>query len=384
MLKRLLALAISAAFLVSCGDDDGGTPSVSSADKQEVVDNYADIVYATYSDALSTAEDLEDAIDALIANSSEANLTAAKEAWLEAREPYGQSEVFRFYGGPIDDEEGPEGQLNAWPLDEAFIDYVEDDANTGIIQNPENFPTINKELIAAQNENGSETNISSGYHAIEFLLWGQDLSEGAGGGERPATDFNEENCTGGNCDRRNDYLKAAVELLIDDLQFLVDQWAPNGEYRVAFTAESNVDDAIANIFAGMGELSVGELAGERMTVAYENKSKEDEHSCFSDNTHRDIVTNALGIKNVYFGAYKRVDGTTVSGPGLNSLVEVLDADLNASLEENLEASVDAAELIEAPFDQEFLNDEGRVRIKTTIDLLKAQGPKITEAAALLL
>lgn len=381
MKYKLLIGALAAGFLISCSDDDE-TPSVSSTEKQEVIENYANIVYATYSDALSTAGDLSTAIDEFVADPTETKLEAAKNAWLKAREPYGQSEVFRFYGGPIDDEDGPEGQLNAWPLDEAYIDYVEGGGTNSIIQDEVTFPTINKELIANQNEAGSETNVSSGYHAIEFLLWGQDLSDGPGGGERPATDYDVDNCTGQNCERRATYLKAVVELLIDDLQYLVSEWAPNGAYRATFTASENIDSSLEGILAGMGKLSKGELAGERMFVAYDEKSKEDEHSCFSDNTHRDIVTNALGIKNVYFGSYTRVDGTKVSGAGVNTLVTKLNADLNSELEALLTSSVDATEEIQAPFDQEFLNDAGRTRIETAIDLLRKQGDKVAEVSGL--
>ena len=62
-------------------------------------------------------------------------LVPARKAWLAAREPYGQTEAFRFYGGPIDDAKGPEGRINAWPLDEAYIDSVKGKAGSGIINN---------------------------------------------------------------------------------------------------------------------------------------------------------------------------------------------------------------------------------------------------------
>ena len=70
----------------------------------------------------------------------------------------------------------------------------------------------------------------------------------------------------------------------------------------------------------MGSLSLGELAGERMKVALEANSYEDEHDCFSDNTHNSHYYNALGIQNVYTGSYKRVDGTELSGASLADLL----------------------------------------------------------------
>src|SRR5690606_29119095 len=88
----------------------------------DVLTSYADIALAGYEDALATAKALDAAIDALIATPSEATLAAAKTAWIAARVPYQQTEAFRF-GNPIVDEW--EGRVNAWPLDEGLIDYVD-------------------------------------------------------------------------------------------------------------------------------------------------------------------------------------------------------------------------------------------------------------------
>ena len=88
----------------------------------DVLATYADIALAGYEDSLITAKALDAAIDALIANPSEETLTAAREAWKAARIPYQQTEAFRF-GNPIVDEW--EGRVNAWPLDEGLIDYVD-------------------------------------------------------------------------------------------------------------------------------------------------------------------------------------------------------------------------------------------------------------------
>jgi len=387
-MRKILSTTLILLALYACDNNESEKPDITEK-KKEVVENYAKIVYANYTDAYNTAEVLKDKIDDLIANPSEENLEAAKEAWLDAREPYGQTEAFRFYGGPIDDEDGPEGQLNAWPLDESYIDYVEGNANGGgdnvnvnIIGDPDNFPTIDKELIVSQNENGGETNISSGYHAIEFLLWGQDKSTGPGGGERPYTDYlNNQDCTNGNCDRRAEYLLAVTELLLDDLQSLVDEWKPTGSYRTFFTSNAEIDNSLEKMLTGIGKLSKGELAGERMFVAWDEKSKEDEHSCFSDNTHRDIVNNAKGIYNVYTGSYTKTDGMKIDGAGIEDLVDLENPDLNDETLELLNSSLAAVQAIQAPFDQEFLEEPGRTRIKTAIDLLRDLGDKIAEASA---
>ncbi|MCA9836205.1 MAG: hypothetical protein KC422_04800 [Trueperaceae bacterium] len=326
--------------------------------KQAALQTYADIVFATYQDSLMLAKDLQSAIKDFLAAPSEPGLQTARNAWLAAREPYGQSEAFRFYGGPIDDAEGPEGLINAWPLDEAYIDYVEGTANSGIINNVSDYPEITKNLLSSLNEQGAEENISAGYHAIEFLLWGQDFSAD-GPGNRPYSDYT----TAPNAARRAAYLQAATDLLIDNLSYLTEAWNPatSDNYRHEFLA-LDPDVALTNMLTSLGVLSKSELAGERIFTAFDNQDQEDEHSCFSDNTHRDIVTNFLGIKNVYTGSYTRVDGSVVSGSSLSDVVASLDPDLNAAVLANLGAAETQAKALPAPFDQAIIKSETRPQI----------------------
>ena len=304
-------LAAAALTLTACGGDDE-PPGASDELIAEVVEHYADGVHTSYERSLDSAQAMQTAIQAFLGDPAPATLEAAKRAWLNARDDYGQTEAYRFYGGPIDNEEdGPEGQINAWPMDESYVDYVEGAPGSGIVNMVDEYPQITAELLAELNEAGGETNISTGWHAIEFLLWGQDLNS-AGPGSRPFEDYTVHP----NADRRGAYLAVVTQLLIDDLQSLVDAWAPgsSGNYRAEFLA-LDPNDALTNIITGIGELSRGELAGERMTVAYEERSQEDEHSCFSDNTVKDIIANARGIQNVWLGDYG-----ALRGPGLADLV----------------------------------------------------------------
>ncbi len=344
--------------------------------KQAVVDHYAEGVYASYEASLASATEMDSAIDAFVAGPTDETLDAAKESWLAARADYGLTEAFRFYGGPIDNEEdGPEGFINAWPLDEAYIDYVDGDETAGIINDPDTYPTIDAELLMSLNEQGGEANISTGWHAIEFLLWGQDLSDD-GPGSRPVTDYT----TADNADRRATYLTVASDLLIEHLTGLVDAWAPGADnFRAEFVALAP-DEALSHIITGIGELTRGELAGERMYVAYSERSQEDEHSCFSDNTTADLIGNATGIADVLTGSYSGADG-----PGLLSLFEAADEESAGGLRDSLDASLDALEAIPAPFDQHLVDgvpddDPGRASILTAIDALEAQASALVVAA----
>ena len=345
--------------------------------KRAVLATYADIGAAMYADALAGARGIQQAVAALIEAPSEATLTAARQAWLAAREFYGQTEAFRFYGGPIDDDQGPEGQINAWPLDEAYVDYVQGKPKAGMVNNPK--VKISKAALIKANERGGEENISAGWHAIEFLLWGQDLSE-TGPGERSFEDYVVGQ--GQNAQRRARYLTVATELLVDDLTGLVKAWAPGKakNYRARF--EQGGTESVRKMIVGLGSLSRGELSGERMEVALNSQDQEDEHSCFSDNTHRDIVTNATGIQNVWLGQYQRRDGSQLKGPGLRDLVAAKDAALADKTTAQIGTSVTDAQAIPAPFDQAIAkNAPGRPAIEKTVASLVEQSKLLVASAS---
>ena len=378
------------------------------ADKAAVLDTYADIALAKYEDSLSTAQTLLGAVNTLIDTPSAEALEAAKSAWLASRVPYQQTEVYRFGNAIVDDWEG---KVNAWPLDEGLIDYV--DASYGgatdeneyavlnVVANP-SFSLSGSEVDASaitpdllegslHEADGVESNVATGYHAIEFLLWGQDLNgHGPGAGARPWTDYADgDACTGGNCDRRGDYLKAATELLVSDLEWMVAQWQDGGAARDQLIADENA--GISTILTGMGSLSYGEQAGERMKLGVMLNDPEEEHDCFSDNTYNSHFYDALGIRNVYLGSYTRVDGTVVSGPSLSALVAEVDAGVDAELTGKLNATMfEMSEMktaAEAGFAYDMMlergNAEGEALIMGAVNALVDQTRSIERAVAVL-
>jgi putative iron-regulated protein len=379
MKPSLLALALCASLsLAHTGVQAAqpATPGSQTVSHAPVVSQYAALVHATYSDTLASAQDMQSAIAAFLKAPSAEGLDKARQAWRDAREFYGQTEAFRFYGGPIDDDNGPEGQINAWPLDEAYVDYVEGKPNAGLVNNPK--VAITKAALIKANERGGEENISAGWHAIEFLLWGQDLSE-TGPGNRSFEDYVDGKTA--NADRRRQYLAVATELLVDDLTGVTRAWAPNAKnYRARF--EKGGKESVRKIIIGLGSLSRGELSGERMEVALNSQDQEDEHSCFSDNTHRDIVNNARGIQNVWLGQFKRRDGSLLSGPGVRDLVAAKDPALAEKASAQIADSVASAESIPAPFDRAIAKGApGRPAIEKTVASLVAQSKLLVASAS---
>ena len=366
MIRTLLTTAALATAMA-------GAASAQTA--AEVLDTYADIAEANYADSLDAAQTLQDAVTALIEAPSPATLQAARTAWLQSRVPYQQTEVFRFGNAIVDDWEG---KVNAWPLDEGLIDYVDGayyggptDENQlaalNVIANPV-FTLSGTEIDASEitpdllettlhEADGIEANVATGYHAIEFLLWGQDLNgTGSGAGDRPWTDYaGGDACTGGNCDRRAEYLAAATDLLVSDLEWMTAQWAEGGAARETLMADETA--GLSAILTGMGSLSYGETAGERMRLGLMLNDPEEEHSCFADNTHNDHYYNGVGIRNIYLGSYTRTDGSIVSGPSVSDLVAATDPELDMEMRTRLADAVLALGRIKTAAEAGFAYDQ---------------------------
>ncbi|XEU29383.1 imelysin family protein [Tistrella bauzanensis] len=374
--------------------------------KRAVVTNYANIAQAAYGDSLTAAKTLQAAVEALIAKPGPETMAAVRAAWISANVPYKQTEAFRFGNAIVDDWEG---RVNAWPLDEGLIDYVDSSyvgaegnaaAALNVIANKSltvagktiDATTITPALIESlQEAEGVEANVATGYHAIEFLLWGQDLNgTGAGAGNRPWTDYDTANCTGGNCDRRAAYLKAATDLLVDDLAWMAAQWQDGGEARKALS-DTTPDAGLSTMLTGLGSLSYGELAGERIKLGLLLNDPEEEHDCFSDNTHNSHYYDAVGMWNVYSGRYVRIDGSAVDGPSLSGLVAEADPKVDADVKARMAVTLASLGAIKATaeagthYDQLLApgNEAGAALINTAIDGLVQQTRAIERAVTAL-
>jgi len=375
---------------------------------KDVLKIYADIAQAGYTDSLDTARTLKLAVDAMLADPTENTLRAARAAWIAARIPYMQTEAYRFGNAIVDDWEG---RVNSWPLDEGLIDYVassygtespENDlyaanviASTTLVIAGKKIDTTNltKALLAEtlQEAGGVEANVATGYHAVEFLLWGQDVNgTDPGNGARAASDFDPKNCTNGNCARRAEYLRTVTELLVDDLAWMAAQWGASGEARKTIEQGGN-EAGLTAIMTGLGSLSYGELAGERIKLGLMIHDPEEEHDCFSDNTHASHFFDALGIRNVYLGTYRRIDRSVVSGPSVSDLVRAVSPEIDEEVRAKLDATMDAMNalylraLTTESYDQMIGegNEAGNKVVQDVIDALLAQTKAIERAVAAL-
>ncbi|QUY42874.1 imelysin family protein [Acaryochloris marina] len=355
--------------------------AVKDVDLKPYVENYAEVVYRNYQDAHTQAAMMKVAITAFLNNPNETSHKAAQDAWVQARKSYLQTEAFRFYEGPIDfvdaktGEEGPEGRINAWPMNEAFIDYVKEKPDSGLINNPKFEISIAS--ILESDQVTDEADVSTGWHAIEFLLWGQDFNN-EGPGQRNFEDFIPNQ---NNNDRRRQYLTLVTQQLVSDLTFLEAEWKPNAEnYRAKFL-QGDPKATVGKIFTALATLSAFEMASERMTVALDSGNQEDEHSCFSDTTHQDFVFNAKGISNVYFGDY-----AGYQGKGFDELLAQMNPDLNQKITAALTTTQESASQIDQPFDQVLASAQGsppRAEVEAVVTALENQGEAFKELGPVL-
>ncbi len=402
LLSFAAALGLSGAAAMSTARAETPEPSA-------IVAAYSDMALAIYGDALAGAKDLQTAIDAFLADPTDASLVAARDAWRKARVPYMQSEGYRFGNSVVDDWEG---DVNSWPLDEGLIDYVDaasygetSDENplytANVIANPKirigadeiNATTITPDLLKKlTGADGVDANVATGYHAIEFLLWGQDLhGTGPGAGERPATDYSASACTHGNCDRRGAYLKAATDLLVADLQVMVDDWKSDGAARKLVT-DKGPDGGLSTILTGLGSLSYGELAGERTKLGLLLHDPEEEHDCFSDNTHNSDFYDEVGMHAIWTGRYTRVDGSVIEGPSIRAYALTKAPEAAARVDaafkttgEKMQVLKDTADSGRMAYDQMIGadNPEGNQIVEDVVDSLVAQARAIEGAVSAL-
>jgi putative iron-regulated protein len=329
-----------------------------------IAQNHADIAYAAYSDSKSAALKLQETVNVFITAPTEDNLLAAKTAYKAIRAPYQQSEIMRFdsmitVGKDLDADGGPasvdewEGQVNAWPLDENHI-------NTIISANED----INVELLLSQNgADDNDANVTTGIHAVEFMLWGSDFNgTEAGSGERPVSEFAIDGaCADADCERRAQYLSAATDLLVDDLTAMTAEWSPTAKTTSGTLAYNFLNSplAIDYMVGSMITMATDELASARMGSGLGLGDPEEEHDCFSDLSHLAIYHNFQGVKNAFYGTYESAT-YRISGASLSVLVndkntatfDEVDGALT-SIESKMVQILDAGEREENPvkFDQ---------------------------------
>lgn len=340
--------------------------------EKEVQATYLKLAHSIYQDSLVGASNLLLSVESFIAAPSEETMTIAKETWTtSARLPYGPSEIFRFVNGPIDFEpindgvttylesinfEGVEGLVNAWPLDEAYLDYVKGDMAAGLINDPS--IEITPANLIAMNERDGEKAISTGFHAIEFLLWGQDFNK-MGPGNRPVTDYT----TAKNADRRKLTLGTLSKVLVEHLTSVYEQFKVGETNYRSEVAGQDPHSTIAKMMTSMIAMAGDELKSERIENALLLEDQEEEQSCFSDTTLNDIAGNFRGVSVLYRGEYTPVNSgvAAVKGTGIGAYIAETNPALHKQIDTKIIEVENAIKAVSMAFDRAITEEQDKVQ-----------------------
>ena len=316
-----------------------------------VITQHHTLVQGLLQQSVGEAENLVHAINQFRKQTNQTNLEQVKGAWSTAKNMYSLLEATRFSGHAIDEVDT---LINAWPIDEVYIDYA-GGQNRGIIATPD--IEITGQNLLHLNEQQGETNISIGFHAIEFLLWGQDNNVN-GPGNRPLTDFT----SGPLAERRKQYLFETATLLLFHLDKLSNDWMNT-------TLNSS---QLPDIITGLGTFIKAELVGERIQVALDTFDQEDEQSCFSDLTNQDIIQNIKGVKSLLTGIPPTAKSqSTHTSVGLIHLFSKQQSPLTDQMMSNINSSLQLMQSLNMSFDQAILptNPESRDKLTRVTELM---------------
>lgn len=308
-LATLMCASVCLSMIVGCSEEEVVTPT---ADYTGILSDLTNnVVVATYTELDSRAATLLATVNALQLDKTAANLLAAKQAWIDAREPWEQSEGFLF--GPVDTE-GIDPALDSWPVNQVDLENVlagGDDLNNSFV-------------------NALEGTLK-GFHTIEFLLFGAD-------GQKTVDMFN---------DREFEYLISTTQVLAADASLLATAWQTTGQnFSNNIISAGNTNSIYISQKAALEEFANGilgitdEVGNGKLNDPLEQEDFSLEESQFSDNSKTDFTNNIRSIRNIYEGR---------NGMGLSTIVAELDPELDTRIKSEIEASINAIQNIPGTF-----------------------------------
>ena len=327
----MCCLLLASAFIVGCGDDDETDDLDEHGEAFEsgtMLNDFANtVVLATYTELDSKAGELLMAVEALAADTSQANLEKAQQAWKATRKPWEQSEAFLF--GPVDTQ-GLDPALDSWPVDHVNLQSV----------------LVSSDALTVDFVSGLE-DTQKGFHTIEFLLFRD-------GDQRKALDIT---------DRELAYLVSTTENLKASTSQLRLAWAPEGKNFSSTVATAGEGSAVyPSQSAAVQEMVNGmiviadEVANGKISDPYNESDTTLVESQFSFNSITDFQDNIRGIQNVYMGKF------ISDGQGLNDFVNSHDPELDARFQQEVQAAIDAIGAIPYPFRDSITANRGAVQV----------------------
>lgn len=415
MRRLVLVLLVACVVLSAC------QPAQLKFERQikTTLERQADMAYVVYQDAWTLSKRLSSIIRLFVEEPTVSHMVAARKAWLNARETYLLTRVYQTAINSLEQDAKQEDiqqvytRIEGWPIKEAAIDYVANDIDGDVgfplvlggkpfnlIAAEEALPALNSTVL--EELQNKQEQVLTGFHVIEFLLWGQDLNQDltanpirdASPGQRSLADYfsvqEQGLCRSGDkvvaftvCQRRAELLVAVADLLVDDLYNIMSAWEPEqGVFHNALNAQPQ--SGLLALLDGFAE----QLQQTTRLVEPLNASQEWEESDFSDNTHRDIVLPIKGLENVYRGSYKQLNSEIFEVEGLQKLIYSLQqAELAGRFEQQLQDTAGALLMFDilansgTPFDMQIQTAHGQENITAAKQSLTSTGEILREMRA---
>lgn len=353
--RALFALSLGT---LACDTGGGGETSTGFDDQAVVVDYVDHVIVPTYTLLATRAEGLSAAVEALAAGPDADTLAAARQAWIDTRSPWEQSEAFLF--GPVDSN-GYDPALDTWPLNEADLNAVLAGTDALTVDFVESLPESQK-----------------GFHTVEYLIFGVDNA-------KTPDAFTA---------RELQYLDAATAEMARIAGLLAKSWTTSLDGRRPYaevfrTAGEPGNTAYPSLGAAGQEIVQGmigildEVANGKIAEPYDNHDPRLVESQFSFNSQVDFQDNVRGVRRAWLGLGP--EESSPAGASLSAFVARRDPALAARVTAELDAGVAAIAAIPVPFRDAITDDAASGRIEAAqAALRKAQTTIESEVVPLVL
>jgi hypothetical protein len=370
-------VAVMAFGTTSCSDSEDNTSNENQEILEKAVPQYVNnVVITTYKSLADETIDLYEALVALKANKTDANVRKVADKWIATRKYWELSEAFLFGAA---ENFGIDPHIDTWPLDK--------NALVSLLSN-------NDFLSSMDSENGSAWAGEKlgpgllGFHGIEYILY-------ANGNVKSATQITNNELI---------YAVAVAGDLRNQCIRLEAAWA--GSDKVSKAKQALIEEFKLGVTMGTGSyygadmINAGKAGSTYLTILGANEAiidgcvtiadevatmkigkphtGEDPNyleSPYSYNSKVDFIDNIKSIENAYLGGVS----ASTRGVSVSDYIKIVDPELNTKVIDAIANAIAKIEAIPYPFDTNYSSTQA----KEAMDACNGLADVLTAAKAAL-
>ena len=315
-----------------------------SASAKEIALEYVQQIDTDFKQAGIEIEKFQSSIATLTDQTNIENLNLSKQAWLNAHSAYELTTLHRYYATQLMGEQDSlvlmqlQYQINHWPIVPGYIDYVDGYPDSGIVHDIN--VNLNADSLREQHGSFDVSEVTLGFHAIEFLLWGYDADSVA----RPATDFDavleltpKEIESGYTLEqlsnnRRRLFLTVVADTLVNDFLALQSLWLAE-EPSISQRIESISGTELIVILAdSMSAMLTQELLQRSLYPMLNGDFVESVQSPYSRSTQNAVSSQLSGLERLL------LERQTENGTTLDLVFSAISNEFSEFFYQNFDAS----------------------------------------------